>query len=180
MKDNPPGSVINRDGMMIELPAFSDTARKAEADSDRYSKPKTKITKSQRETLRMKFGGKCAYCGCELPEKGWHADHVEPIRRDFDIVYSPRHGAHISRSNGKALNPELHAIENLFPACAPCNLFKATSSIEGMRKEIARQTERARAYSVNFRTAERFGLIKVTDKPVVFWFEVYRESNNEN
>ncbi len=31
------------------------------------------LTKKQREKLRMKFGGRCAYCGCELPEKGWHA-----------------------------------------------------------------------------------------------------------
>lgn len=29
----------------------------------------------------MKFGGRCAYCGCELPEKGWHADHVEAVLR---------------------------------------------------------------------------------------------------
>lgn len=34
------------------------------------------LTKKQREKLRMKFGGRCAYCGCELPEKGWHAGHV--------------------------------------------------------------------------------------------------------
>lgn len=27
------------------------------------------LTKKQREKLRMKFGGRCAYCGCELPEK---------------------------------------------------------------------------------------------------------------
>lgn len=165
--------VLNRQAMMIELPVSSDSLRKVDTCSDKYSKPKKKITKLQRAELRMKFGGKCAYCGCNLPEKGWHADHVEPIRRDFDVVYSPKHGAHVSKSNGKALNPELHAIENLYPACAPCNLFKSTWSIEGMRKEIARQIERARAYSVNFRTAERFKLIEVTDKPVIFWFEMF-------
>lgn len=43
-----------------------------------------------------------------------------------------------------------------------------------MRKEISYQIERARAYSVNFRTAERFGLIEIVDKPVVFWFEQYQ------
>ena len=170
--------VLNREAMMIELPEFSGSTRKIDMGDDRYSKPKNKITKAQRAELRLKFGGKCAYCGCVLPEKGWHADHVEPIRRDFDVVFSPAHGAHISRSNGKALKPELHALENLFPACAPCNLFKATWSIEGMRKEITRQVERARAYSVNFRTAERFGLVEVIDNPVVFWFEIYQETQN--
>jgi hypothetical protein len=52
-------------------------------------KPKTKITKAQRAELRLKFACRCAYCGCELKEKGWHADHVEPVRRDFDIVRAP-------------------------------------------------------------------------------------------
>ncbi|HCR5976064.1 TPA: HNH endonuclease, partial [Shigella flexneri] len=27
------------------------------------------LTKKQRAELRMKFGGRCAYCGCELGEK---------------------------------------------------------------------------------------------------------------
>ncbi len=39
------------------------------------------LTKKQREKLRMKFGTSCAYCGCELPEKGWHADHVQAVLR---------------------------------------------------------------------------------------------------
>ena len=39
-----------------------------------------KLTKAQREQVRLKFGGKCAYCGCDLPER-WHADHIEPIGR---------------------------------------------------------------------------------------------------
>ncbi|HAL9448481.1 TPA: HNH endonuclease, partial [Escherichia coli] len=39
------------------------------------------LTKKLREKLRMKFGGRCAYCGCELPEKGWHADHVQAVLR---------------------------------------------------------------------------------------------------
>lgn len=38
------------------------------------------LTKKQRAELRMKFGGRCAYCGCELGEK-WHADHVKPVIR---------------------------------------------------------------------------------------------------
>ncbi len=31
------------------------------------------------------------------------------------------------------------------------------------------------AHSVNFRTAERFGLLHIVVKPVVFWFEQYNE-----
>lgn len=46
------------------------------------------LTKKQRAELRMKFGGRCAYCGCELPEKGWHADHVEAVRRNISKDYA--------------------------------------------------------------------------------------------
>ena len=41
-----------------------------------------KLSKADRETVRMKFGGKCAYCGCDLPER-WHADHFEPVVREL-------------------------------------------------------------------------------------------------
>lgn len=169
--------VININGNLVELPEPSAKLSKAESPDGRFSKPKNKISKMQRAELRMKFGGHCAYCGCKLPEKGWHADHVEPVRRDFELVRAPVGSGvtHVARSTGKVMHPELHAIENLFPSCAPCNLFKGAFSVEGMRKEITKQVERARAYSVNFRTAERFGLLHIVEKPVVFWFEQYDE-----
>lgn len=40
-----------------------------------------KLTRNQRDILFMKFGCKCAYCGCDLPQRGWHVDHVEPVYR---------------------------------------------------------------------------------------------------
>ncbi len=70
--------VININGNLVELPEPSAKLSKAESPDGRFSKPKNKISKIQRAELRMKFGGRCAYCGCKLPEKGWHADHVEP------------------------------------------------------------------------------------------------------
>ncbi|MES1842645.1 hypothetical protein ABUT89_26860, partial [Escherichia coli] len=68
--------VININGNLVELPEPSAKLSKAESPDGRFSKPKNKISKIQRAELRMKFGGRCAYCGCKLPEKGWHADHV--------------------------------------------------------------------------------------------------------
>ncbi|WP_233981849.1 HNH endonuclease [Pectobacterium versatile] len=144
---------------------------------ERFTKPKTTITKAQRATLRMKFGGRCAYCGLLLPEKGWHADHVEPVIRNIELVRTPPGSkfTHVAKTDGRVYHPERHSIDNMVPSCAPCNLFKASFSIEGFRSEIAEQVTRARAYSVNFRTAERFGLVEVVDKPVIFWFEQYQE-----
>lgn len=120
-----------------------------------------KITKAEREAVRMKFGGNCAYCGCELNSR-FHVDHVKAVFRNKCL-------------EAGAYKPQNHNEENLFPACAPCNLFKSTFDIEGLRGEIAEQVERARRYSVNFRVAERFGLIQETKNPIKFWFETYLE-----
>ncbi|EIA6597954.1 HNH endonuclease [Salmonella enterica subsp. enterica serovar Sarajane] len=136
------------------------------------------LTKKQRETLRMKFGGRCAYCGCELPEKGWHADHVQAVlRKSEQCMKAAEKGIFRLKSTGDVFRPEADCPENLFPSCAPCNLLKTTYSPEMFRKQVSLQVERARRSSVNFRTAERFGLISVVNKPVVFWFEHYQEEH---
>jgi len=126
----------------------------------------------KRQAIYDKSGGLCWYCGCEL-KKGWHQDHLEPIIRESVIVkdLSDSPYSHKYVNNGKSLNPHLDTVSNLVPSCPPCNLFKATFSIEGFRAEIQEQVERARTSSVNFRTAERFGLIIPKNEPVVFWFE---------
>ncbi|MDN4129650.1 HNH endonuclease signature motif containing protein [Pantoea ananatis] len=135
-----------------------------------------KLTKMQRAALRLKFGGRCAYCGEVLPEKGWHADHVEPVLRISEVDEQARQkGVWKLKATGSVTFTLRDSLDNHFPACAPCNLFKATYSVEMFRAQIARQVDRARASSVNFRTAERFGQIQVTTQPVVFWFERYQD-----
>ncbi|HEN5333187.1 HNH endonuclease [Klebsiella quasipneumoniae] len=118
------------------------------------------LTKKQRTELRMKFGGRCAYCGCELGDK-WHADHVEAVRRNI--------------SNGYAMDrPENDTVSNMVPACIPCNLFKMCSTVEDFRNRIATQVDVTRRASRSYRTAESFGLVQPTNAPVVFWFEKYQ------
>lgn len=112
-----------------------------------------------RKTIKQKFGGLCAYCGCQLSDK-FHVDHVNAVFRD---------GKQMQR-------PENHKEDNLYPACIQCNLFKATFTIEEFRQEIASQVDRARRFSVNFRTAERFGMVTVNSYPIVFWFEKFHMS----
>lgn len=130
-----------------------------------------KLSKVQREELRGMFGGRCAYCGCELPEKGWHADHVQAAFRKWEFGERRADGTRKIIYSGEHWKPENDVQENLFPACAPCNLFKSTFSLEDFRENIAAQADRARQYCVNFRTAERFGQVQVTASPIVFWFE---------
>lgn len=117
---------------------------------------KPTISKKIRQQVLDKSNGQCWYCGDGLISGKWHVDHIEPIRRG---------------ANGGVASLDLHNIDNLAPACVPCNLFKSVYSLDGFRAEISRQPERARERSVNFRTAERFGLIQETPKEVIFWFE---------
>lgn len=78
------------------------------------------------------------------------------------------------KATGEFYRPEAERLENLFPASAPCNLLKTSYSLEMFRKQVSLQVERGRKSSMNFRTAERFGLIEAVEKPVVFWFEKYQ------
>lgn len=129
------------------------------------------LTKKQRKLVWDKSGGFCWYCGCNIPlESRWHADHVEPVIRES--AYRVFGILRCIIKTGEQRRPENDKIENIVPSCAQCNNFKLTFSIEEFRKEIEAQVERGRKSSVNFRTAERFGLIELNNNPkVLFWFE---------
>lgn len=119
-----------------------------------------KLNKKQRAELRMKFGGRCAYCGCVLQEKGWHADHVEAVlRKSEQCMKAAAIGVFKLKATGEVYRPDAERLENLYPACAPCNLMKTSYSLEMFRKQVSLQVDRGRKSSMNFRTAERFGLI---------------------
>lgn len=127
-----------------------------------------KLTKAQREQLKNKFGGHCAYCGCDLGDK-WHADHIEPV--DRVMVDCEKRGIKTSNQMHK---PHLDTIENLNPACVPCNSNKSSIPLEKWRDAIAhyRDVQLLRD-STHARHLHRFGLIEIKDKPVVFFFEIY-------
>ncbi len=137
-----------------------------------------KPTKAQREELQMMFGGKCAYCGCELG-RGWHADHVEPVYRKSVYVPAKKvEGGWVyghSKATGEVHNPENDTLTNLFPACRRCNCSKNAFTLEGWRKQLSEQPRMCRDYSTNYNWALRFGLVVETNAPVVFHFERYAE-----
>jgi hypothetical protein len=43
-----------------------------------------RLKKAEREQLRLKYAGQCAYCGVVLVGNKWHEDHLEPIIRQVD------------------------------------------------------------------------------------------------
>lgn len=115
------------------------------------------LNKKQRAELKQKFGGRCAYCGCELGDK-WHADHLQPVIRGW---------------NGGMIYPERDTIENLIPACHPCNLHKHSNSLEDYRR-IINDGRREFLASGKGKALNRMGLVKMSDEPVVFWFERFK------
>ena len=122
-----------------------------------------KLTKKQRAVLREKYGGKCAYCGNDLGER-WHADHIEPVVR-LDWL------SKIGMQNRPPEYPERDTLENMNPACAPCNIDKHSMSLESWRSVIQRSNEVLIRDVSTFRRAVRYGLLTLSDNPVVFYFE---------
>lgn len=116
-----------------------------------------KLSKPQRETIRMKYGGRCAYCGCELGDR-WCADHIEPIRRDWIA--------------GGCEHPERDCLDNLNPACPSCNTIKGSSSLEGFRRTVSGFIKSLNRDSTQYKVAKRYGLIEEKAPEVKFWFEL--------
>ena len=112
------------------------------------------LTRQQRALVRGKYGGRCAYCGRILPEKGWQADHrVSLYRQDI-----PRYR-------------DVSGVDDYEPSCRRCNGWKSTYSVEEFREEISAQIARLRAASAGFRLAEDFGTVQATGTRVRFYFE---------
>lgn len=136
-----------------------------------------KLNKKQRAELKQKYDGHCAYCGVDLGDK-WHADHIESVGRDFNWVKDLKKGCHVAKPNGVLLRPENDTIENLNPACIPCNINKSSMSIEGWRRVLGGYVNGLNKHACHssYRHAKRFGLIVETQKAVVFYFENFKKS----
>lgn len=113
------------------------------------------IARKRRAAIYLRMGGRCGYCGRPIEPSDMQIDHMQP--REYGGTDDDA---------------------NLICACRQCNNLKNTFSVETFRTEVSRQVERARRDSVNFRTAERFGLIHVTDREVVFYFETIAAPQN--
>ncbi|EPC7977885.1 HNH endonuclease [Yersinia enterocolitica] len=118
-----------------------------------------KLSKKQRAELREMFGGKCAYCGCELTDK-FHADHIQPV----------------IRTGGVMIYQDRDNIENMVPSCHPCNLHKHCNSLEDYRR-IIDDGRREFLRSGKGKALVRMGLVDMKPDSVIFWFEKWREES---
>ncbi|HGO6126547.1 HNH endonuclease [Burkholderia cepacia] len=136
----------------------------------------SRLTKAQREQLRSKYDGRCAYCGDPLSEH-WHADHFEPVRRDLKLVETDR--GYRWRS-GPPTRPEFDVVENFMPSCAPCNIDKHAMSLEAWRAKLSRTLEVLNKNYPTYRHARRFGLVAEIASPIVFYFERVAATGNRD
>lgn len=123
-----------------------------------------KLTKQQRQTLRGMFGGLCAYCGTPLSDR-WHADHVERVERKMARVdgrWTCTQEVH---------RPERDNINNMMPACPPCNIDKHDLTLEDWRRKLQDACNVLARNQSTYRHAIRFGLVKETGAQIVFHFE---------
>lgn len=104
--------------------------------------------KAIRAEVYAKCDGHCAYCGTAITIEQMQIDHICP------------------KVNG---GPD--AIDNMVPACRYCNNYKLFFTLEQFRTMVTNQIELLRRNSMNFRTAERYGLVTPMPREIVFFFE---------
>lgn len=133
------------------------------------------MKKHDRKIVFDKFGGKCAYCGCDL-EKGWHVDHVEPCRRlvTTEMIEQPEGVFPRYKFTDKLVgysNPDANHIDNYMPSCPSCNINKHSDTIEQFRKNIQGYLNSLNARMVQYKMVKKYGLVIETNIPVKFYFE---------
>ena len=122
--------------------------------------------KIDRKKIHKMFGGKCAYCGCDLKDetgKNMQIDHVEPIRRNW--------------YDTGCLFPELDKEDNLFPSCLRCNNYKGGMKLEHFRDFLKTTLQRLEKNNTNYRNALRFGMIEEKKWDGKFYFEKINNNN---
>lgn len=112
--------------------------------------------KIDRKAVWQKYGGRCAYCGCEITIKEMQVDHLKPKR--------------IGGSND---------MDNLNPSCRLCNHYKRAMSLEEFRTwALGGLVGRLRKIYI-VRVAEKYGMITINNYDRKFYFEKLKEGNNE-
>jgi len=132
--------------------------------------------KLQRQLIFDKYGGKCAYCGCDL-QKGWHVDEILPVIRgsvyilddNGKRIYDHQKGEYKTKPTVK--HPERFHIDNQNPSCASCNINKHSMPLEDFRKLIKGFLKHLNEISTQYKIAKRYGLVSETEIEVKFYFE---------
>jgi hypothetical protein len=114
------------------------------------SPKRRKLSKAERIEVYNKTSGHCAYCGCEIPFKGFNADHVKCFAW-----------------NGE----EADTVDNMLPSCRSCNNYKHTMMLEEFRRQLGKIPDRLQRDISTYSIAKRYGMIAETREPIKFYYE---------
>jgi len=121
--------------------------------------------KEKKKELRIKvwkkYKGKCAYCGEKITANDMHVDHIVPLHRGS----SREELAEMGVVKGG------YGFKNLNPSCPTCNMSKSTFTVDNWRRELHLKVERLRKNTSSFRLMEKYKCIKISYKPIIFYFE---------
>ncbi len=107
-----------------------------------------RLKKEKRADIYKQLNGRCAYCGQLIKYEDMHVEHVQPLAK-----------------NG-ADHPE-----NMLPSCGDCDFLKGERGLEEFRHMLENIATEIFEKKPEYTVAERFGLIKVTPRPIKFYFE---------
>ena len=115
-----------------------------------------RISKKTRELVLNKYGGKCAYCGCDLTLSTMQVDHIKSV--------------YASSLENHYVEIQDDSLENLNPSCRQCNFYKGTLDIEQFRDKIKTILYVTCQNTFQAKLAKKLGMMKVEqfDK---FYFE---------
>jgi len=131
------------------------------------------MKKTDRELIKNKFGGLCAYSGTVL-EDDWQIEHIKPVRRNWWI--------------NTAINEENDNLENMVPVQKLINHYKHSLDLELFRtlylgklheklKKLPKnpKTEKSKRHIEYMRKiADYFGITEDEPFDGVFFFEKYK------
>ena len=118
------------------------------------------LSKSVREAVHKKFDGRCAYCGTIIEYKQMQVDH-----------YYPQCKAKFYKNRFRI---DVHAADNLMPACRRCNHYKRARTPKQFRELMQGLHERLEAIYI-LKVAVDFGMATIRPFDGRFYFEKIKQ-----
>lgn len=116
-----------------------------------------RLSATERKHFFDIFHGRCAYCGTEVTFRGMQIDHKVPLAAGGE-----------------------DALANMYPACRSCNHYKHTLDIEGFRAYLEGIPKRLERDCIAYQVGVRFGIVKVGESRVKFYFEKEMQNGRKN
>ena len=126
------------------------------------------IPKKLRQQVYDKYGGHCAYCGCELERDNFQVDHAKSL---WHTYIEKRVESNFQFHDDSPEANQDDSIENLMPACKQCNYYKDSMDIENFRKAILETLSHTCIDTFATRLAMKYGMITYTPWDGKFYFE---------